>query len=174
MPTLTGMTTLVGIDLAGRRVVVAGGGRVAARRAADLVTEGADVLVVSPTVSGPLRALPITWVPRVVEPDDLAGAWLVQAATDDAEVNRAVAGWARERRIWCVQAGRADEGTARTPAIAREAGLVIGVLSDGEPDPRRVRWVRDQLRAVVHRTGGYRRAVRSGRAGRAGSRSWVA
>ena len=42
---------LSGLDLAGRRVLVAGAGRVATRRIAGLLAAGADVLAVAPTAS---------------------------------------------------------------------------------------------------------------------------
>ena len=51
-------------------------------------------------------------------------------------------GWCEERRTWCVHGG---SGSARTVAATRHDGLVIGVVSDGEPDPRRAAGVRDAL-----------------------------
>ncbi|HEU5267849.1 MAG TPA: NAD(P)-dependent oxidoreductase, partial [Jatrophihabitans sp.] len=42
------------LDLAGRRVVVVGGGKVATRRARSLVDAGADVLLVAPEVADEL------------------------------------------------------------------------------------------------------------------------
>lgn len=151
--------TLLGLDLTGRRVVVVGGGRVAARRTTSLVEAGADVRVIAPEITPGLRGLPITWDARGVVPDDLDGAWLVHVATDDAELNATVADWAEQRRIWCVQAGRASEGTARTPALAHEAGVLVGVLSAGDPDPGRVRTVRDLVIGMLRRR--YVRPVRT-------------
>ncbi|MGO1294869.1 MAG: NAD(P)-dependent oxidoreductase, partial [Cellulosimicrobium funkei] len=51
------MTTLLGIDLAGRTVLVAGGGPVAARRARAMADDGAHVRVVAPHVCEDLRDL---------------------------------------------------------------------------------------------------------------------
>jgi uroporphyrin-III C-methyltransferase/precorrin-2 dehydrogenase/sirohydrochlorin ferrochelatase len=148
------MTTLVGLDLTGRRVVVAGGGPVAARRAIALARDGAVVTVVAPQLCEDLvDALTegtVTWVDREVEETDLEQAWLVHAATDDRVVNARVAQWATSRRVWSVCASDAELGTARTPATTEHAGLVVGVVSAGEADPRRVRMVRDQLRATLH------------------------
>ncbi|MDR6865151.1 uroporphyrinogen-III C-methyltransferase [Phycicoccus sp. 3266] len=144
------MTTLLGLDLRGRRVLVAGGGPVAARRAAALVADGAVVTVVAPHVCEDLRDLVVAgsvrWEPRDVAEHDVDGAWLVQAATDDPRANAELCRWAERRRVWSVNAGEAGAGSARTPATTTHAGLVVGVLSqDGSPDPARAAAVRDAL-----------------------------
>jgi uroporphyrin-III C-methyltransferase / precorrin-2 dehydrogenase / sirohydrochlorin ferrochelatase len=72
---------LLGLRLSGRRVVVAGGGRVADRRVPVLVRAGADVVVISPSVTVGLEGLAvagqISWERRRYAPGDLDGAWLV-------------------------------------------------------------------------------------------------
>ena len=75
------------IDLAGRRAVVIGGGTVGLRRAAALRDFGAVVTVISPTLSGPMPD--VIYLPRPYRTGDLAGAFLVVAATDDSAVNAA-------------------------------------------------------------------------------------
>lgn len=143
------MTTLVGLEVGGKAVLVAGGGPVAARRATSLAADGAVVTVVAPQLCEDLvDALidgALTWVQREVRESDLDGAWLVHAATDDARTNAQVCAWATERRTWSVCASAVAEGTARTPATARHAGLVVGVSSVDDADPGRARAVRDQL-----------------------------
>ena len=100
----------VGLRLEGLRVVVAGGGRVGARKVRRLVDYGADVLVVSPEAVEPIgelaRAGRIRWERRRAEPRDLEGAVLVFAATDDPAANAALAAEARARGI---PVNRADD-----------------------------------------------------------------
>ncbi len=143
------MTTLVGLDLAGRAVLVAGGGPVAARRIATLLDDGATVTVVAPQLCEDLvdRVLAdeVVWHRRPVDQSDLDGVWFVHAATDDSAVNDEVCRWATERRVWSVCASGASLGTARTPASTRHAGLTVAVTSVGDPDPARAARVRDQL-----------------------------
>lgn len=147
------MTTLLGLDLTGRDVLVAGGGPVAARRAADLTEAGARVTVVAPQLCEDLGDLVASaaarWVEREVREGDVEGCWLVHAATDDGATNDEVCRWATERRIWSVNAGRTTAGTARSPATTVQGGLVVGVASTGSPDPARVAAVRDQLEATL-------------------------
>ncbi len=151
------MTTLLGIDLTGREVLVAGGGPVAARRVQALLAEGAAVRVVAPAVCEDLADLvaagTVAWRCDGVREDDVDGAWLVHAATGDGAVDARLARWAAARRVWCVTAGDATVGTARTPAVTRAGDVVVGVVSAGVPDPRRSRAV---LRSVAEhvRSGG--------------------
>ena len=141
------------LDLAGRRVVVVGGGPVAARRVAGLVTAGAAVEVIAPSVLPAVAELSEVAVSlRDYEDGDLAGAWLAHACTDDPAVNAAVAEEAGRRGIFCVRADVAEAGSARTPAMARGSDLVVAVGSSGAPDPGRVRAVRDAV-ALLLETG---------------------
>jgi uroporphyrin-III C-methyltransferase/precorrin-2 dehydrogenase/sirohydrochlorin ferrochelatase len=136
-----------GLRLAGRRVVVVGGGHVAQRRVPGLIAAGADVLVVAPDVTPAIEGLfggsEITWARRRFEPADLDGAWYAVAATDDAEANAAVSVAAEERRVFCVRADDATQATAWTPAVGRHAGVTVAVL--GNRDPRRSASVRDEI-----------------------------
>ncbi|GMA34279.1 precorrin-2 dehydrogenase/sirohydrochlorin ferrochelatase family protein [Demequina litorisediminis] len=145
------MTALFGLDLRGRRVVVAGGGSVSARRVRRFVSEGALVTVVAPRIDDDLErhALhgDVTLVRRGIEPADLDDAWFVLAATDDKALNDQIARWASERRLWCIDASDASKGSARQAAVSRHGEVTIGVLSTGAPDPGRIRKVRDQIAA---------------------------
>ncbi len=134
---------LVGLRLSGRRVVVVGGGAVAARRVPALLRAGSRVTVVAPALQGPLHGLAaggaIGRVARDYRPGDLRGAWYVLAATDDPEVNRAVAVEAEARRVFCVRADDAAGSTAHTPATGEQGGLLVAVLSAAPPPhPARV------------------------------------
>lgn len=128
---------LAGLRLTGREVVVVGGGNVAQRRLPLLVSSGAAVTVITLTATPAVEALAqrepgITLVQRGYTDGDLAGAWYAIAATDDPEVNAAVVDEAERRRIFCVRADIAAQGSAVTPATFSYAGLAVGVLAGGE------------------------------------------
>ncbi|MFV0634967.1 uroporphyrinogen-III C-methyltransferase [Demequina sp.] len=145
------MTALFGLDLRGRSVVVAGAGAVASRRVRRFVSEGAAVTVVAPEISADLErhALhgDVTLVRRGFMPRDLDGAWFVLAATDDPDLNDAIAAWAHERQVWCIDASDASRGSARQAAMSKHGDLAVGVLSLDTPDPGRIRAVRDAVAA---------------------------
>ena len=138
---------LVGLDLAGRRVVVIGAGTVAQRRLSRLVTAGADVLLVAPQATPAVEAMAsageVRWEVRGYAEGDLEGAWYALACTAEPAVNAAVAAEAMRRRVFCVRADDATGGTAVTAATGVHEGLLIGVLAGRRP--RRSAAVRDAL-----------------------------
>jgi len=137
---------LLALRLAGRRVVVAGGGNVAARRVPALLDAGAEVIVISPGLSPALDDLAtggrIAWTAREYAGGDCAEAWLVCACTDDPAVNAAIAAEADAARIWCVRADDAAASRAWTPASGQAGEVRVGVLTG---DPRRSAGIRDAL-----------------------------
>jgi uroporphyrin-III C-methyltransferase / precorrin-2 dehydrogenase / sirohydrochlorin ferrochelatase len=139
---------LLGLRLRGRRVLVVGGGALATRRVPALLDAGADILLVSPSVTTSLEGLAaaglIRWEPRRYLPGDGAGAWLICACTRDRAVNAAVAAAAQEQRTWCVRADDAEESAAWTPASGRAGDVRVGVISG---DPRHSAAIRDAILA---------------------------
>jgi len=135
------------LDLAGRRVLVVGGGQIATRRAQRLAESAAVVEVVAPQVSDRLRGLASRVSLRPFRPEDMDGAWLVLACTDSPSVNAEVAAAAADRRIFCIRADAAEGGTARTPAVARRDGVTLAV--SGGDDPRRAVALRDAITAAL-------------------------
>jgi uroporphyrin-III C-methyltransferase / precorrin-2 dehydrogenase / sirohydrochlorin ferrochelatase len=176
---------LLGLRLRDRRVLVVGGGAVATRRIPALLDAGAEVVLVSSTVTTSLEDLAaagrIRWEKRRYADGDCAGAWLVCACTDDAAVNAAVAAEAERQRTWYVRADDAQASAAWTPATGRAedvraegiqsgagggsvrgGSVQVGVLSG---DPRRSAAIRDAIIAGL-RTG--QLSARHGRGRRAG------
>ncbi|HEY0951250.1 uroporphyrinogen-III C-methyltransferase [Nocardioides sp.] len=138
-----------GLRLAGRQVVVVGGGHVAQRRVPQLIAAGADVHVVSPEVTPAIEGMvgsgEVTWHRRGFDDTDLDEAWYVVAATDDRAVNEQVSIAAEARRIFCVRSDDAVRATAWTPAVGRHAGVTVAVL--GQREPHRSAAVRDEILA---------------------------
>jgi len=124
---------LVGLRLAGKKVVVVGGGTVAQRRLPLLIANGADVHVITRSATPAVEGMTgITLTLREFRDEDLDGAWYAIAATDDPDVNAAVVAGAERRHIFCVRADVAREGSAVTPASFEYEGLSVGVLAGGE------------------------------------------
>lgn len=136
-----------GLRLAGRPVVVVGGGHVAQRRVPGLLAVGAVVTVVSPEVTPAVEGLvgggEITWHRRGFEEADLDEAWYVIAATNDHDVNERISAAAEARRIFCVRSDDAPRATAWTPAVGRASGVTVAVV--GNREPRRSAALRDAI-----------------------------
>ncbi|MEU8527122.1 MULTISPECIES: uroporphyrinogen-III C-methyltransferase [Streptomyces] len=137
----------VGLRLAGRRVVVIGGGQVAQRRLPALVAAGADVTLISPSATPSVEAMAeageISWTKRRYQDGDLADTWYVLVATGDPVANAAVSAEAERTRTWCVRSDDAEAATAWTPATGHSEGVTVAVLTGR--DPRRSAAVRDAI-----------------------------
>ena len=138
---------LAGLRLAGRRVLVAGGGSVAQRRLPGLLAAGADVLLVSPevtpTVEGLVGSSGLRWEQRGYAASDLDGAWYALALTDDSEVNAQLVRDAEAARVFCVRADAGAQGSAVTPATGQQGPVAVAVLGGG--DPQRAAAVRNGI-----------------------------
>jgi uroporphyrin-III C-methyltransferase/precorrin-2 dehydrogenase/sirohydrochlorin ferrochelatase len=125
------------LNLTGRRVVLVGGGVVAAAKLQQLLAAGASVWVVAPDLVPAIAdaaasgASGITIVRRAFTPGDLDGAWLaIAAATPD--VNRAVAEAAEERRIFVNAVDDPANASAYLSGVIRREGFTLAVSSNGE------------------------------------------
>lgn len=140
----------VALKLAQRPCLVVGGGRVAARKVRDLLDAGAQVTVVAPE---PVEAIDqlahrITLHRRAYRPGDEAGAFLVFAATDDAQVNRDVAVRAQQAGALVNAADAPDRCDFFIPAHLRRGDLMITV-STGGAAPSYARELRQQLESQI-------------------------
>ena len=161
------------------RVLVVGGGAVAARKVSTLLEGGAAVRVVAPAIGPALRAARdsfprLVLVEREYDPADVGDANLVIAATSSREVNARVARDAdRLGRIANV-ADAGSQGVWTGMASHRAGGLVIAVGGGGVPGAA-VR-IRDELARRFD--GRYGRAVaelaelRAGMLRAAGAEAW--
>jgi len=137
---------LLGLRLAGRRVLVVGGGAVADRRVPVLVRAGANVVLISPVVTAGLESMAaaghLRWERRRYALGDVDGAWLVQTCTDDPAVNDAVAAECEAAQVWCVRADDRAASAAWTPASGQAGDTHVAVLTG---DPRRSAGLRDAV-----------------------------
>ena len=124
------------IDLSGKKCVVIGGGKVAGRKIAALVDFDAEILVVSPALSGELQELQqrgkIIHSAGEYSETDLAGAFLAVAATNDRTVNEQVYHDAVKNGILVNTADNPAQCTFIFPAVVKKDDLVIGISTSGK------------------------------------------
>ena len=122
------------LALEGGRVLMVGGGAIAARRIKRLLEAGARVRVVSPALSETLGELrdrgAVEHAPRGFEPADLEAVIMAFAATDDAVVNRQVADEARRRGILVNVADDPLACDFTLPACVVRGSLVVSVSTN--------------------------------------------
>jgi uroporphyrin-III C-methyltransferase/precorrin-2 dehydrogenase/sirohydrochlorin ferrochelatase len=136
------------LDLAGRPCVVVGGGPIAEGKVGPLVAAGARVTVIAPGLSAVLaaqhRAGRFAHVAREYEQGDLAGAFLVIAATDQAEVNHAVHAGAVAAGALINVVDDVPYCGFILPSIMRRGDLTVAVSTSGRAPALAVR-IRERL-----------------------------
>ena len=137
----------IALNLRNRRVLVVGGGAVAARKATACLEAGADVTVISPTLIESFSTL-IEHKMRLYQSGDCANFDLVFAATNSSHVNGQVASDARSNKIWCNIADDPDASDFHTQSVVRRDQIVIGV-STGRLSPTLSRHLRERVESVV-------------------------
>ncbi|MGH9045889.1 MAG: precorrin-2 dehydrogenase/sirohydrochlorin ferrochelatase family protein [Acidimicrobiales bacterium] len=135
----------VSLMVAGRPVLVVGGGSVAARKAAGLVECGACVTVITPEtgpeVSSLATSAAVTLVLRRYRNGDAAAYRLVVTATGMPEVDHAVSADAEAAGIWVNCADDAEHCTFFLPSIHRDGPVSVAV-STGGVSPALAAWLR--------------------------------
>jgi len=132
------------VNLSGKKVLVVGGGTVGLRRARILAEFGACVIVVTLSefhhrterMENDGRIL---WKRHAFQEEDVEGMALVEAATDDDDVNNRIAALCRKKQIPVNHAGDRDQCDFYFPGIARDEHLVVGVCASGEDHKRTAR-----------------------------------
>jgi siroheme synthase-like protein len=135
------------LTLKGRRVLLVGGGAVAAAKLHQLLAVGADVLVVAPNVDAAIERADVAIARRPFEPADLDGAWLVVAAATP-EANREVATAAEARRIFVNAVDDPSNASAYLSGVVRRDGVTIAISTNGDA-PALTGLLREALDAVL-------------------------
>lgn len=138
----------VWLRLRDRPILVVGGGAVAAAKCAKLLGTGATITLVAPRVLPELATQAATgairWHARPFADADVAGQFLVIAATGAAGVDAAVFAACEARQIWCNSADIPAACSAFLMA-QREVGAVCVAVGTGGAAPGLAGRIADQL-----------------------------
>ncbi|HZP30373.1 MAG TPA: bifunctional precorrin-2 dehydrogenase/sirohydrochlorin ferrochelatase [Acidimicrobiia bacterium] len=138
----------VNLVVRGRRCVVVGAGRIAARKVEALLDAGAAVHVVAPDLGDAVRAWRdagrLTADERPFVAADLDGAWFATAATSEPAINRAVFEAGEARRVWVNAADDPANCSATLMSVVRRGDLVVSVGTGGR-SPALAAWLRERL-----------------------------
>ncbi|WP_459501030.1 NAD(P)-binding protein [Bacillus sp. C1] len=130
-----------------KRVVVIGGGRVAAFKIVPLLQEGADIVVVSreldKSLVGLVEAKKIRWFQKQYEKSDIEGAFLVVAATSDPKLNESIVKDAPSNQLVNVITNP-ESGNVHFPATIHRGKLNVAV-STGGASPKLAKKIRDDI-----------------------------
>ena len=125
------------IELEGKKCLVVGGGRVAARKAAQLLAYGAELLVVAKEVCPAMWQLAghIRLQLRPARVEDADGMDLVICASDDRRLHEELTAFCRERRIWVNVADDSGGSSFLFPGLVRQGDVVLGITTMIAEDP---------------------------------------
>ncbi|MBP6071103.1 MAG: uroporphyrinogen-III C-methyltransferase [Aeromonas sp.] len=133
-------------------VLLVGGGEVAERKARLLLDAGAQLTVVAPELDPELAELAangsIEWLAGEFAPAQLAGKWLVVAATDRREVNALVYQSANQARIFANVVDDPKRSSFIMPSIIDRSPLMVAISSGGKA-PVLARLLREKLEALL-------------------------
>jgi uroporphyrin-III C-methyltransferase / precorrin-2 dehydrogenase / sirohydrochlorin ferrochelatase len=135
------------LKLAGRRVLVVGGGPVATSKIDALVAAGAEITVVAPVMTSGIETSAVTRQRREFRPGDVEGAWLVVAAATP-DVNREVARAAEARGVFVNAVDDPPNATAYLGGVVRRAGVTVAISTSGDA-PALAGLLREALDAVL-------------------------
>jgi siroheme synthase-like protein len=137
------------VNLAGRHVVLVGGGPVASAKLTQLLAAGADVHVVAPEILEDIVKAAVAILRRPFVPADLDGAWLVVAAATP-EVNQRVSAAAEGRQLFVNAVDDPANATAFLSGVVRRDGVTLAISTSGDA-PGLTALLREALDAVLPR-----------------------
>jgi uroporphyrin-III C-methyltransferase/precorrin-2 dehydrogenase/sirohydrochlorin ferrochelatase len=135
------------LKLAGRKVVLVGGGPAAAAKLRGLVETGANVVVVAPEICPEITATPVAREQRPFAESDLDDAvFVVAAATPD--VNRRVRAACDARGLFVNAVDDPAVASAYTGGVLRRGGVTLVTSTEGRA-PALAGLLREALEALI-------------------------
>jgi siroheme synthase-like protein len=136
------------VEMAGRPCVVIGGGKVAEGKVEGLLAAGAEVTVISPSLTHHLAGLlvegRIRHEAREYRAGDIAGYEVCMVATDDGAVNATVAAEGKRRGVWVNAADDPANCDFILPSVIRQGQVVVAASTSGA-SPALARRLREDL-----------------------------
>ncbi len=124
------------LNIRGKKCLVVGGGRVALRKIQALLEHGAAIEVTSPSLCPELDQLAkdgvIRTQRRAYKAEDLDGALIAIAATDDTKTNETIAKDARRRGVLVNVVDNLTSSDFIFPSCFKRGDIVIAVTTSGK------------------------------------------
>jgi siroheme synthase-like protein len=124
------------VKLEGRLIVVVGGGTIAEGKIPGVLTAGARIRLIAPSITPQIAAWvrfgKIDWLPKEFEAEDLHGAFLAIAATSAPGVNETVFRDAEARGILCNAVDDIEHCHFYYGAVVQRGDLQIAISTNGK------------------------------------------
>lgn len=152
------------VDISDRKILVVGGGAIAARRVRTLLLFAAEITVAAPDICPAMQQLlqerRVSWIRGTYEKSMLAEKDFVLTATDNHEVNRQVVAdcrCAQQKENRRILVNSADDKTLCDfyfPSVVQTGDVVIGINSSGR-HPENVRKARKKIETLFGKKSQY-------------------
>ncbi|MBQ1311951.1 MAG: bifunctional precorrin-2 dehydrogenase/sirohydrochlorin ferrochelatase [Blautia sp.] len=140
------------VDLTEKKVVVVGGGTIAARRIRTLLPFCRRITVLSPSLDPSLQKLPdgqsLIWIQDSYQKEALSGAAIVLACTDDPSLNEEICRDGRMAGALVNSCSKKQQCDFYFPGILRKDPVVVGITASGQ-DHHLARMVRERIQSSV-------------------------
>ena len=142
------------VDLRGKEIVFVGGGHIAERRVKVLVCFEGHITVIAKEASAGIKDLAargiITLKEKAWEPEDIDGAHIVLACTNDRGVNEAVIKRAAAAGILYNNSQDHEQCSFYFPGVVTHDHTVVGVTASGK-DHRLARQLREDIAELLEK-----------------------
>jgi len=138
----------VSINISNRRILIVGGGKVAAHKAEILYRFTDQATVLAPEIDEKFQELPFLIKKKEYEPDDLNEFQLVYICTDNHELNRQIKKDAEGRGITASVCDAPDLCDFVSPAIYLNNNITIAVGSDAKEVKRSIA-IRNRIKELI-------------------------
>jgi siroheme synthase-like protein len=138
----------ISVNIAGKKILLIGGGKVALHKASLLLRFTNELTVVSPAFCTGFEALPIVLIKKTYDPADLYGAFLAYICTENEQLNATIKAECEKRGIPANVCDNPHLCDFISPAIYKKDCLTIAV-STGARNVRRSIAIRDRIKALA-------------------------
>jgi precorrin-2 dehydrogenase/sirohydrochlorin ferrochelatase len=140
------------LALEGRTCLVVGAGAVGERKVRTLLKYGAKIRLVARELSAWIEEKRseklVIWAGQRYERSHLQGVSLAFAATDDPDLNRAIAADAGKIGVWCNMATDPDLGSFIVPSVFEQGALSVAISTSGL-SPAAAKLLRQKLQLEI-------------------------
>lgn len=146
------------VEITGKKGVVVGGGKVAARKVEKLLAFDPNLTVIAPRIEACIRtqekllqknaAASLLFRERAFRMEDLEEADYVIAATDDEALNGRIADYCKKQRIPVNVVDDREKCTFFFSALVKDGPLTIGISTDGQ-SPLAASWARKEIAQML-------------------------
>lgn len=140
----------IGLNITRKKIVIIGGGRIALQKIKVLSQFTKNISIVALSVNSEIKNSGFKYRLKAYEPDDLAGAFLVYACTDQKPLNTRIKRDASKLGILVNVVDSPAQCDFISPAIYKKGYMAVSVLSSGRNVKKSVAW-RNRIRAIFEK-----------------------